>query len=394
MVVIAVVIAAVMTFNASFLFFEQKYNTKLNETLSGYSYLDKLLSVDEIVRKYYIGEIDDEELKRSVINGYLTGIGDKYASYMTSDEYDVFTKELGGSAVGIGVNVTLNENDQIEVIGVLPDSPAEKTGVREGDIIVSVENQDVDEIGYYEAIERIKGDVGTKVKFQVLRADVKINIECERQEVKTLSVTYHIFGGEGDVGVIRISEFNTTTPEQFSSAIKELTNLGCTKFVFDLRYNPGGSLDSIIDVLDYLLPEGPLAHIFYNTGEEEHHNSDASFLDAKVAVLTNKRTASAAELFTSALKDYTEKEMFDAVLVGTATYGKGVLQRYFGLKDGSVIKISIGKYNPPFSDNYDGKGIAPDIEVELSEEASKLNFYKLTDENDNQLIEAVNALNK
>ena len=393
-VVIVVVIAAVMTFNASFLFFEEKYNTKLNDTLAGYSYFDKLLSVDEIVRKYYIGEIDDEELKASVIRGYLTGIGDKYSSYMTSDEYEAFTKELGGSAVGIGVNVTYNEDGTVEVISVLPDSPAEKSGIREGDLIVGIEGKSVSDIGYYQAIELIKGDVGTKVKLVIMRGDSQNEIECERQEVKTVSVTSHIFGGRGDVGVVRISEFNNSTPEQFKSAVEELKNSGCTKFVFDLRYNSGGSLDSIIEVLDYLLPEGPIAHVFYNTGEEEHYKSDASHLDAEVAVLTNGRTASAAELFTSALKDYNEKGMADAVIVGTVTYGKGVLQRYFGLKDDSVIKISVGKYNPPFSENYDGQGIVPDIEVELSEEASNLNFYKLTDENDNQLIEAVKALNK
>ncbi len=394
-VIIVAIIAVVVTFNASFLFFEQKYNTKLNETLSGYSYFDKLLSVDEIVRKYYIGEIDDDALNAAVIRGYLSGIGDNYSMYMTSDEYDAFKNEQNGNAVGIGVNVIYDTgNESIEIISILPDSPAAESGLLEGDIITGVEGQRISEIGYYAALDLIKGDKGTQVELSVRRGSEETTVICERREVKTLSVTYHVYGGSGDVGFIRISEFNSTTPEQFKNAIEELRSSGCTKFVFDLRNNGGGELNSIVEVLDYLLPEGPIAHIYYNTGEEDHYKSDASFLDAKVAVLTNSRTASAAELFTCALKDYTEHGDYDAVLVGTTTYGKGVLQRFFTLKDGSAFKISTGRYNPPYSENYDGIGITPDIEIELSEEASSINFYKLTDENDNQLIAAVKALNQ
>lgn len=139
-VIIVAIIAVVVTFNASFLFFEQKYNTKLNETLSGYSYFDKLLSVDEIVRKYYIGEIDDDALNAAVIRGYLSGIGDNYSMYMTSDEYDAFKNEQNGNAVGIGVNVIYDTgNESIEIISILPDSPAAESGLLEGDIITGVE---------------------------------------------------------------------------------------------------------------------------------------------------------------------------------------------------------------------------------------------------------------
>ena len=205
-------------------------------------------------------------------------------------------------------------------------------------------------------------------------------------------MTYHVFGGSGSVGVIRLTEFNSTTPEQFKNAVSKLKDDGCDRFVFDLRNNGGGELNSILEVLDYLLPEGPIAHIYYRTGKERHYTSDAACLEARVAVLTNGRTASAAELFTSALRDYTRHGDYDAVLVGTKTYGKGVLQSFYKLKDGSAFKISTGKYNPPYSENYDGIGITPDIVIELSEEAASVGFYKLTDENDNQLIAAVNAI--
>lgn len=392
-VVIVAVIAAVVTFNASFLFFEQKYNTKLNETLAGYSYFDKLLSVDEIVRENYIGDIDDDELIAAVVRGYLTGIGDKYSLYMTSLEYEEFIKEQSGSSVGVGINVIYGEKDgAIEIINVLPDSPAEEAGILEGDIIVSVAGKSVSDIGYYAALDLMRGESGTKAEMTVLRNGKEINFTCERREVKTLSVTYHVFGGSGNVGVVRLTEFNSTTPEQFKEAVAKLQSQGCDRFVFDLRNNGGGELNSILEVLDYLLPEGPIAHVYYQNGKESHYNSDAACLDARVAVLTNSRTASAAELFTSALKDYTQHGDYSAVLVGTTTYGKGVLQSFYKLKDGSAFKISTGKYNPPYSENYDGVGITPDIVIELSDEASSIGFYKLTDENDNQLIAAVNAI--
>lgn len=392
-VVIVAVIAAVVTFNASFLFFEQKYNSKLNETLAGYSYFDKLLSVDEIVRANYIGDIDDDALKASVVRGYLSGIGDKYSLYMTSTEYDEFMKEQSGNAVGIGVNVIYGDaSGIIEIINVLPDSPAEEAGMREGDIIVSVAGKKVADIGYYAALDMIRGEEGTKAELTVVRDGKEIPFTCERRAVKTLSVTYHVFGGSGNVGVIRLTEFNSTTPEQFKNAVSKLKDDGCDRFVFDLRNNGGGELNSILEVLDYLLPEGPIAHIYYRTGKESHYTSDAACLEARVAVLTNGRTASAAELFTSALRDYTRHGDYDAVLVGTKTYGKGVLQSFYKLKDGSAFKISTGKYNPPYSENYDGIGITPDIVIELSKEAASVGFYKLTDENDNQLIAAVNAI--
>ncbi len=393
--IITAVLAVVVTFNASFLFFEQKYNKKLNETLSGYSYFDKLLSVDEQVKNYYIGEADGAELEASIIRGYLSGIGDDYSSYMTASQYADLLKSQGGNAVGIGINVIYDSDSKtMEIISVLPDSPAEDAEMLEGDIITAVDGKDITALDYYEALDLITGELGSKVKLRLLRDGEYVDAECERREVKTLSVTYRIFGGTSDVGFIRISEFNSTTPEQFKDAIAELQKSGCTKFVFDLRNNGGGDLNSIVETLDGILPEGPIAHIYYSTGEEQHYDSDASCLDAKIAVLTNNRTASAAELFASALKDYAEKDKLDAVIVGTKTFGKGVLQRYFQLKDGSAFKISVGKYDPPYSENYDKKGVIPDVEIELSEEASKINFYKLTDENDNQLIRAVEELNK
>ncbi len=394
-VVIIVVLAILVTFNATYLTISEKHNRQLDQLMGEYAKFDSLLSVNAIVEQFYIGEaeISNEEVMAAVIRGYLSAIGDPYTTYMTASEFESYVTQQNGIAVGIGVDVIYDaEANTVEIVSVWPDSPAEEAGLISGDFLVAVNGERVADLGYYEALNRVRGEEGTTVGLTFHRDGSEFEVTCERRKIKTRSVSHHVFETDSTVGVIRITEFNGTTPEQFKEAVAELQGLGCDKLVFDLRNNPGGELNSILKVLDFLLPEGPLVHIYYKKGEDAHHTSDEVRLDVPVAVLINRKTASAAELFTAALKDYTEKGAYDATIVGINTYGKGTLQRSFQLKDGSSFKISVGHYNPPYSENYDGVGVAPDIEVELSEEAQKINFNKLTDQNDNQLITAVEAL--
>ena len=392
-VLILMALTMLVTFNATYLAINEKHNRELNQLMKEYNAFGPLLSVDAVVKQYYIGEVDDETMKEALIRAYLEAIGDDYSLYMTSSEYDAYTEEQKGSSVGIGINVIFDADaNVIEIISVLPDSPAEEAGIMSGDFIVAVNGQSLVDIGYYEAVDKIRGEKGTTVALTLRRNNEEITVTCERRDVKTVSVLYHVFADDASVGVIRITEFNGTTPQQFKAAIVDLQGKGCEKFVFDLRNNPGGELNSIIEVLDYLLPEGPLAHIYYQGGEDSHYTSEASCLDAPVAVLTNGQTASAAELFTAALRDYTDQGRYDATIVGLKTFGKGTLQRFFQLKDGAAFKISVGHYDPPYAENYDGVGIIPDLEVPLSEEAAGIHFNKWTDQNDNQLIAAVEAL--
>ena len=394
-VVILMVLAILVTFNATYLAISEKHNRQLDQLMAEYAQFDALLSVNAIVEQFYIGEaeMDDDAIMEAVIRGYLSAIGDPYTTYMTAPEYETYVTEQNGIEVGIGVDVVYDADIKaLEIISVWPDTPAEEAGILNGDYLVGVNGERVADLGYYETVNRVRGAEGTTVQLTFSRDGAEYEVTCERRKNKTRSVSYHVFETDASVGVIRISEFNATTPEQFKEAVAELQGLGCRKFVFDLRNNPGGELNSILKVLDFLLPEGPLTHIYYKKGDDAHHTSDAIWLDAPVAVLTNGRTASAAELFTAALKDYTAQGTYDATIVGINTYGKGTLQRAFKLSDGSSFKISIGYYDPPYSENYDGVGIAPDIEVELSEEAQNINFNKLTDRMDNQLIAAVEAL--
>jgi carboxyl-terminal processing protease len=227
----------------------------------------------------------------------------------------------------------------------------------------------------------------------LLRNGEEQEVSSLRTPLEVITVKYHVFSGDSSVGVIRISAFYSKTPMEVKAAVETLKGLGCTKFIFDVRYNGGGEKNSIVNTLDYILPEGKLLDVVYKgSAGTKTYRSDESYLDAKVAVLINNSTASAAELFAAALRDFTDAGKFDATLVGTTTYGKGVFQTIFELSDGSAFKVSCGRYDPPSGVNYDGIGVAPDVFAELSEESKKINFYKLTDENDDQLILAASIL--
>ncbi len=373
-------------------------------TVSGYStefvqkLARKIAEVDALYRNYYIGELDDEKLIDSAIAGYVMGTGDEYAAYYNTESFEVFLEEnIDGEVAGIGVNVIYNTDYKvIEVLSVVPDSPALEAGIQAGDLIVYVgeEKESVAELGYYPAINKLKGEVGTHAIFTVMRGEdysETIEFDVVRRKVDAISVMYHVYDLDSSVGVIKITGFDANTPNQFFDAVTALTESeGCEKLVIDLRYNPGGELQSIVTILDYILPEGPIIRIFDADGKEvKAYYSASSELDIPMAVLVNGSTASAAELFTSAVKDYDK-----AVIVGTTTYGKGCMQTTVPLTDGSAVSITYRMYNPPFSDNYHGIGIAPDIEVELDSALEGKNIYKITDEEDNQLKAAVEALNQ
>ena len=248
-------------------------------------------------------------------------------------------------------------------------------------------------MGYTESVSRIRGEAGTTVNLTILRASSdsvhfdEIEMSFVRAEVKTRTIQYRIING--DIGYIRIRQFNQETPNEFREAISELENSGALKFIFDVRFNPGGDLDGVTETLDILLPEGPIIRYTYRNGKEEIRYSDAEDISAPMAVLMNESTASAAELFCAALKDY-EK----AVLIGAKTYGKGTMQGIYALSDRvTALKISNARYFPPFSDCYDGIGIYPHIETDLPEELLReKSFDKITDDEDTQLQAAVNAL--
>ena len=381
---------ALFTYMITFLNMNYTYNRILADTELNDRITHKLAEIDREVRRLYIGEIDNQALVDAVADGYVRGLGDRYAEYMPAKRYIEHLKMAQGRMVGIGVEVLYNEDrgGLIEVMNVTVGSPAEYGGMLIGDYIYKVEGELVSSLGYMEAVNRVKGEEGTQVSLTVLRgaAYEEIELVFTRAEVRVQTIRYELM--QDSIGYIKIREFNQETPNEFKRALDELEELGATGFIFDLRNNGGGDLQGITQTLDYLLPEGPIIRIFYRGAREEILYSKPDYeLTAPMVVLMNENTASAAELFCAALKDY-EK----ATLIGVTTFGKGTVQSINRLSDNSALKISSARYSPPFSDNYDGIGVEPHIEIRIGEEFMGRPVERLTLEEDTQLREALQVL--
>lgn len=360
------------------------------------SYLGTLNEVKKLFDDHYIGEIDEEQLSDYINYGFVAGTGDKYAHYYNAEDFASLQEDLKGEMQGIGVSVIYNAEFQaIEVINVFPNSPALDAGVEVGDLIMYVGDdlESVASLGYNLAVKKVQGEAGTIAKFVVFRGEnhnEQVTFEIPRAHIAEQTVTWRIYEPDNSVGVIKISSFDTGTVEQFKEALESLMSAGAEKIVFDVRNNPGGELKSICSILDILLPEGPIIRTIDNKGNESvAATSGKEELDVPMAVVVNSNTASAAELFSSALKDYKK-----AKVVGTVTYGKGCMQTMYPLSNGGCLSLTTALYCPPFSENYDGVGVKPDIEAELSGEAAEKNLYKLTDEEDSQLAAAVASFAK
>lgn len=396
LVVIIVLFTVILTFQLTYLGINNKYSKLMGEITLDQNRYSKLAAVDQIFRTYGIVEIDEKQLSDLIITGYVAGTGDRYANYYTAEEFAEIKSTEDGNFDGIGVTVIYNpEFAAIEIISVDPETPAEKAGLLPGDIIIYVNGKSVAELGYYGAIYEIKGEPGTFANITIARKNGtvydQIDMEVERAVITQKTVSYRMYEGDNSlkkIGIISIQSFDLITSSQFFEAVDALTSQGAEAFVFDVRNNPGGDLDIICEILDHLLPEGPIVRIIFKTGEDEVISSDAEHIDMPMAVLTNRNTASAAELFSAAIKDYKLGK-----IIGTTTYGKGTAQFTVPLEDGSAVVLSLAKYNPPFSENYNGIGVAPDIEVDLPEELKTINRLKISDSDDTQLQAAISYLN-
>ena len=390
-VILIVILAIILTFQGTYLVFQNTYKNSEdaeNSETSDFSLLEeKLELINSIYEQYYIGQIDDEQLEEYLMLGYIVGTGDRYGEYMTAEQYSELTDEQSGESQGIGVMV-VDTDDLIEIVEVVEGSPAEKAGIQIGDIITAVDGSDAYEMGYNRSLAAMQGESGTVANFTVYRDGEYIDFSITREKFESSNIVYHM-NEDGITGIVRITTFNeTTVAQQFKSACEELISKGATRFIFDVRSNSGGLLTSVSEVLDYLCPEGPVIRIVDKDGTEETIDSDENELDMPMVVLTNGATASAAELFTATLRDYDK-----CTVVGTKTYGKGCMQTIIPFSDGSALRITYKMYNPPISDNYDGVGIEPDVEIELDESLSQKSFYKITDSEDNQIQKALEILN-
>lgn len=344
----------------------------------------KLSDVDSIVRANYVRKLDETTLDDDVIRGYIAGTGDKHANYFDAQSYGSVSMNLAGKNVGIGVTVDQAADGNIGIVSVAAGSPALSAGLRAGDEIVAVGGNPVKTVGYDKAVTLLHGDVGTKAVFTVQRAGKSLPFTILRRQYATQTIDFQMIG---NLAYIRIVEFDENTADQFNTAVSGALSHHAKGIIFDVRNNPGGELVAAESMLDRLLPKGPIVSATTKDGKTTVLKySDANEVSLPMAVLTNANTASAAELFTQALKDYGK-----AKSIGATTYGKGTMQQIFDLGDGSAFSISIAYFNPPKSANFDGKGVKPDIAVPMS--ASQVqNLYTLSQADDAQLQAAIRYL--
>ncbi len=406
--ILSILLTVLVVFMATYVgtaeLFREKYGNIISDVANGSSTIiadssmtsdEKLEIIKSIFNTYSYYDLDEDAMLNGALKGLAEGTGDRYAEYYTEEEFSALLDDSNGDMQGIGISIIHNtEYNVIEVINVFPDSPALEAGIEPGDLITYVgigeDAVPVSDMGYTSAVLALQGKAGTLCEFIVNRgADYGETKEysIERGFVKEQTVTYRICATDSTVGIIKILEFDATTPDQFKAAIDDLKSQGADKLVFDVRYNPGGNLTSICDILDYLVPEGPIIRIKDKSGNEETIDSDESELNMPMVVLCNGSTASAAELFTSALMDYDK-----AVSVGNVTYGKGSMQSTIPLTDGSGVKLTTKMYFPPFSEGYDGIGITPDIEIDMDEALAGVSIYKISDAQDTQLQRAIRYL--
>ncbi len=429
---VALVLAAVMlTFTVCNSFYKKQLaQARLENVIAGSELYGELELLRQLFAQYsYLGA-NEEELVDTVLKAYVASTGDRYAEYYNAEEFAALRADTAGESVGIGINVANStaridgtEYKVIEVIAVSPESPAQEAGLKVGDMIVWAGVGDsaqlVDTMGYTAALEALRGAEGTLSEFTAIRwspdrtSYVSTPYSIVRKKVEAISVYSSVSERDSTVGIVKISQFDLTVPRQFSEAVDSLIQAGCTKFVFDVRYNPGGDLNSITAVLSYFLDKGAVIlstvdkqgnRETIEVGPVEYSGDYAScsvlrsdigkYKDLDIAVLCNESTASAAELFTAALRDYGL-----ATVVGKKTYGKGSMQSILSLESfgySGGLKLTTRMYFPPCGVGYDGVGISPSegYDVELSDEAKEYNVYLLPQSLDSQLIAAVDSFNK
>ena len=347
-----------------------------SDTETKLSYLKKL--IDET----YLHDVKEKDLNEGIYKGYVEGLGDQYSAYYDKKETKELSESLDGSFSGIGAVMTQDASSGVLTITqVYDDSPAKKAGIKAGDILYRVEEKTVTGKDLDKVVSWIKGKKGTKVNLTLLRGtnSDKIKVTATRDVINVETVKYKVL--ENQIGYISISEFDSVTGAQFAKALKQLQKKNIEGLVVDLRNNPGGSLSTVCDILDSILPKGLIVYTKDKNGKKEEYTSDEKHrLNLPMSVLVNGQSASASEIFAGAVQDYGKAE-----IIGTQTYGKGVVQNLFDLKDGTCVKLTTSEYFTPKGRNIDGKGITPDVKIEYK--------YNAKDPKaDNQLDKAVSVV--
>ena len=363
-------------------------NAKNDRLLEDAEVKQKVNELEDIIDRDFIDSVSDDQLSEGMYRGIMEALDDPYAEYYNTEEWIEMQNDTEGIYFGIGAYLMKDlEYLYPRVTGIIDNTPAQEAGLKTDDIIVEVEGEEVYDMSLTDVVNRIRGEEGTKVHLKIIRgADTadreELEFDVERRKVETPTVTSEM--KDNNIGYIRISEFDTVTVDQFAEALAEVKGKNATGLIIDLRDNPGGSLKSVVYIAGMLLPAGKVVYTEDKYGRQDVYECDGKHeINIPMAVLVNGNSASASEILAGAIKDYKK-----GTLIGTTTFGKGIVQRIFELKDDSAVKLTVSHYYTPNGNDIHKVGITPDVELEFDREAYE------KDETDNQLQKAIEILSE
>ncbi len=357
-----------------------------NGVLSDSSHVQKIEYLEKMIDQEYLGEVDNAEMAEGIYAGLVYGLGDVYSRYYTADEYAQETASTDGAYAGIGVSIQKNKNGGVQIAECYEGGPGAEAGLQTGDVITAINDTDVTDMELSDVVSLIRENKDKTIVLTVFRENEEKSreISVDVTDVELPSVFGEMLNKK--TGYIQITQFTGVTPQQYKDMFAELKDKGMERLVIDLRDNPGGLLTSVCDILREILPEGLIVYTEDKYGNREEENCDGKHqLDMPLAVLVNENSASASEIFAGAVQDHEV-----GTIIGTTTYGKGVVQELRQLSDGSAVKLTVSNYYTPNGNSINKVGIKPDVEVKLASEL--LNKDEITHEEDNQLQKALNVI--
>ena len=351
--------------------------------------VDKVDELTNYMDLYYYEDYDVQDVQDGLLKGVVSGLGDKYSAYYTAEEYKEQQLSTSGTYYGIGAALAQDKDTmQVTITKIYEGTPSEEAGLKKDDVIVSADGTDATSMELTDFVKLIRGEEGTTVHLEIYRPSTEETLEfdVERKNVELPSVSSQML--ENNIGYIQISEFQSKTAEQFESALSSLKDQGAQSLIVDVRGNGGGLVDSVVAILDDILPEGTVVYTEDKYGNRQDYTSSGdTYLDMPIAVLVDQNSASASEIFAGAIKDYNY-----GTLIGTKTFGKGIVQTVFSLPEGDAIKITTAKYFTPDGNYIHGVGIEPDIELKYQFMGGENDEYSV--EFDNQIQKAIEVLSK
>ena len=388
-IIMLMILVAFITFIVTFIgmykyFTEDGFGKQLVSTSNTNSELTtELNKYRKIIDKYFLGEVDEEKLKEGAIKGYIEGLDDPYTEYISKEDMEDYMADATGNFVGIGIYMVQDtETNKIMVLAPIKGSPAEEAGIQPGDYIIAVDDVEYTGEEMTTASNKIKGEEGTTVKIKILRGTETKEYELKRENIKVNPVEGKVV--EGNIGYIQFSSFDEGTSEDFKAKFEELQKQGIKSLIIDLRNNGGGIVDEALEIADFILEKDDviLYEVDKNGNEEIEKSENDPIINMPVILLTNENTASSSEILAGALKDHNK-----AKIVGTKTYGKGVIQQVLTLPDGSGLKITSEEYLTPNKTKINKVGIEPDEKVELPDTVE--NVLTVEEKDDTQLQKAI-----